>query len=129
MIILNFSHPLTKTQLESIETSMGDRISCVKQINSQIDTENDVVMQVEAMVTAAGLSPIEWQSELILVNLPSLNYCAAVMLSLLHGMMGYFPVILRLKPEQDSLVTRFVFAESINLQDVRNKSRFRREPD
>ncbi|MCL4266143.1 MAG: hypothetical protein KJ069_23235 [Anaerolineae bacterium] len=48
------------------------------------------------------------------------------MLAELHGRMGYFPAIIRLKPIPDSLPPQFEFAEIINLQAIRDRSRTHR---
>ncbi|HHW44409.1 MAG TPA: hypothetical protein GXX25_11505, partial [Desulfotomaculum sp.] len=73
-----------------------------------------------------GLTSQEWQTEPLLINLPSLSCSAAVVLALLHGRMGYFPPILRLRPDTDSLVPRFVVAEILNLQAIRERARGKR---
>jgi hypothetical protein len=44
---------------------------------------------------------------------------AATLLAELHGRMGYFPTILRLKPIPNSTPPQFQVAEVINLQAVR----------
>jgi len=58
--------------------------------------------------------------------LPSLNYAAAVLLAELHGRMGHFPAILRLRPIAGALVTEYDVAEIINLEAVRAEARTRR---
>jgi hypothetical protein len=78
------------------------------------------------MIDHAGLTSEEWQTKPILINLPSLNYSAAIMLALLHGRMGYFPAILRLKPEPGIIPPRFEVAEILNLQEIREKARNKR---
>jgi len=77
-------------------------------------------------VEAAGLTPGEWQSAVLLVNLPSLNYSAAVLLAELHGRMGYFPACLRLRPVAGAVPPRFEVAEILDLQAVREEARRRR---
>jgi hypothetical protein len=61
-----------------------------------------------------------------LVNPPSLNYIAVVLLAELHGRCGYFPAHLRLRPVQGSIPPRFEVAEVLDLQTVRNGARRRR---
>ena len=65
------------------------------------------------------LTPTAWQSEPILVVLPSLNFIAALLLAELHGRMGYFPPVVRLRPVAGSAFDRYEFAEILNLQEVR----------
>jgi len=44
---------------------------------------------------------------MILVNTPSLNFITAMLLAKLHGRMGYFPPIIRLRPANGSLPPRY----------------------
>lgn len=126
MILLNFSHPLTRPQVEQVKALAQQEVSQVIDVPSQIDPEQPLVPQVQAMLDGVPLTPEDWQTAPLLVNLPSLNYSAAVVLAELHGRMGYFPAVLRLKPEPDSLPPQFTVAEIINLQAVRDKARRQR---
>ncbi len=126
MILLNFSHPLTPDQLRDIEALAGQTIARVVEVHSQIDPQQPLAPQVVAMADAAGLTPQEWQTLSLVVNLPSLNYSAAVLLAELHGRCGYFPLCVRLRPVKDALPPRFEVAELLNLQAVREKARHRR---
>jgi len=62
------------------------------------------------------------------LNLPSLNFIAALLLAELHGRMGYFPPILRLRPAEGSVPPRYAVAEILNLQALRDAARLKREP-
>ncbi len=98
----------------------------IRDINAQIDPQNDVISQIEAMLDNAGLNQQEWQTLPLLINLPSLNYSTAIILAMLHGRMGYFPAVLRMRPEPETIPPRFVAAEIINLQALREKARKKR---
>ena len=126
MQILNFAHPLTEEQLSRIEELAGAKITGVINIDSQIDTAKPIEEQIAAMLDRTGLTSEEWQTKPLLVNLPSLNYSAAAMLAQLHGRMGYFPSILRLRPVTDSIAPRFEVAEILNLQAMRERAREKR---
>ncbi|HOP69181.1 MAG: CRISPR-associated protein Csx15 [Dethiobacteria bacterium] len=126
MQILNFAHPLTEEQLSRIEELAGAKITGVINIDSQIDTAKPIEEQIAAMLDRTGLTSEEWQTKPLLVNLPSLNYSAAAMLAQLHGRMGYFPPILRLRPVTDSIAPRFEAAEILNLQAMRERAREKR---
>ncbi len=126
MILLNFAHPLTADQVRQIESLAGQAIERVIEITSQIDPQQPLAPQVTAMANVAGLTPAEWQSLPILVNLPSLNYSAALLIAELHGRMGYFPACLRLRPVKDAVPPRFEVAEILNLQAAREEARQRR---
>ncbi len=126
MQILNFAHPLTDTQLAKIEELAGDKITGVIDISSQIDPAKPIEQQIEAMLDRTGLTPQDWQTKPLLINLPSLNYSAAALLAQLHGRTGYFPSILQLHPATRGIATRFEVAEIINLQAMRERARVKR---
>lgn len=123
MILLNYSHPLTPAQLVQIETLAGKKIERVVEIHSQIDAQAPLTPQVIAMADKAELTQLEWQSAPIVVNPPSLNFVAVVLLAELHGRCGYFPAMLRMRPVPNSLPPQFEAAEIINLQAVRDEAR------
>ena len=72
------------------------------------------------------LSAHEWQTASILINPPSLNFITALVLAKLHGRMGYFPPVVRLRPVEDALPPRYEVAEILNLQAVRDAARLKR---
>ncbi len=123
MIVLNFAHPITEEQRAQIEALTGQTIERVVDIPSQIDVQHPLAPQVVAMADAAGLSPAEWQTLPILVNPPSLNFSAVALLAELHGRMGYFPPIVRLRPVEGSVPPRFEVAEIVDLQGIRERAR------
>ena len=126
MILLNFSHPLTPEHLRQIETLTEQTIARVMEIHSQIDSQQSLASQVTALVDQAGLSLAEWQTSALLVNPPSLNFIAIVLLAELHGRCGYFPAHLRMRPIQNSLPPLYEVAEILNLQALRDTARQRR---
>ena len=82
-----------------------------------------VVEALQALIARVELSPQAWQTAAILVNLPSYNYISALLLAELHGRMGYFPPVIRMKPVENALPPRFEVAEIINLQAIRDAAR------
>jgi hypothetical protein len=126
MILLNFAHPLTQEQITRIEDLSCQKITNVIEVPSQIDPEQPLAPQVVAMADAAGLTPQQWQTESILINPPSLNYSAALLIAELHGRMGYFPPCVRLRPVKGALPPRFEVAEVLNLQAARDGARRKR---
>ena len=126
MILLNFSHPLTDEHLAQVETLIGQKVTEVRGEMPQFDQESPFAEQVRALADRVGLSPEEWQTRPLLVVPPSLNFIAAVLPAELHGRMGYFPPVVRLRPVEGSTPTRYEVAEVINLQQVRDKARLRR---
>jgi len=127
MILLNFSHPLTTEQLASLEALTKSSVTQVQDFPIQFDQGQPFQPQLQQVLKRATLSPQEWQTAEILVNLPSLNHIAALILAELHGRMGYFPPMLRLRPVEGALLPRFEVAEVINLQAVRDAARKERD--
>lgn len=126
MLLLNFSHPLTAAQLAQLEALTGAGVERVIAVPAQFDTQQPFVPQVAAMLAGVPLTAEEWQSAAILVAPPALNFITAALLAELHGRMGYFPAIVRLRPVAESVPPRFEVAEVINLQAVREQARSRR---
>lgn len=127
MILLNFTHPLTPEHLAQIEALTGQAIGRVVDAPAQFDVAAPFAPQVADLVDSLGLSPVAWQTEPILINPPALNVIAATLVAELHGRMGYFPPVLRLRPVAGSLPPRFEAAEIINLQVVREQARISRQ--
>jgi hypothetical protein len=126
MHVINLAHPLTPAHLAAIEQSAGAKVERVVQVKTSLDPEQPFAEQARALVEAAGLSPEEWQTLPLLVNLPSLNVIAALLLAELHGRMGYFPAVLRMKPVPGTTPPQFEVAEILNLQAVRDAARGKR---
>lgn len=126
MILLNFSHPLTPDQRAQLEALTGQAIERVIDVPAQFDHAQPFASQVTALVDGVGLTPDEWQSLPIVVNPPSLNLIAVALLAELHGRMGYFPTVLRLRPVADATPARFEVGEIVNLQAVRDAARTHR---
>jgi hypothetical protein len=127
MVIINFSHPLTEEQLAQIEALAGQKVERVMEIPTQLDPAVPFAPQVAELADKVGFSPREWQTSPILINPPSLNFIAVALLAELHGRMGYFPTIIRLRPVANATPPRFEVAELINLQAVRDWAREQRK--
>lgn len=126
MRILNFSHPLTERQLAGIADCLGRPPEQVQDVRAHFDLEQPFQPQIVRLLDELGLTPAQWQGEAWLIVLPSLNFAAAVLLAELHGRLGHFPAIVRLRPVAGALVTEYEVAEIINLEAVRTDARRRR---
>lgn len=127
MILLNFTHPLTPTHLAQLEALAGRAVARVIDRPAQFDHALPFAEQVAALVDEVGLSPEEWQTLPLIVNPPALSSIALALLAELHGRMGYFPAIIRMRPVDGSLPPQFEVAEIINLQAVRDRAREKRK--
>lgn len=126
MILLNFSHPIREKHLAQITALVGAAPDDVREVKVHFDVERDFVAQVVEMVESLGFTAAEWESTPWLIVLPSLNYIAGVLLAELHGRMGHFPSIVRMRSIAGALVTEYEVAEIINLEAVRQAARSRR---
>lgn len=127
MILLNFTHPLTVEQRSQVEALIGRQIVRLIDVPVHFDHGQPFDGQVREIVDSLALTPIQWQNEPLLVNLPALNFIAAVLLAELHGRMGHFPPVLRLRPVESALPPRYEVVEIINLQGVREAARNHRQ--
>ena len=127
MILLNFSHPLTEAQKAEIENLTAKKIEKLFAFSVHFDNDAPFLPQLKELMAKIPLSGRAWQREALLVNLPAYNFAAALLLAELHGRMGYFPPILRLRPVPNSLPPRYEVAEILNLQEARNAARRERE--
>ncbi len=125
MLILNFTHPLTPEQRAQIEALANTSIDEVRTIPVQINQEEPLEPQITAMVDAVGLSSEEWQTRPLLINSPGYAPAAFVLLAELHGRIGHFPTLIRLRPKPGP-VTTYKIAELLNLQTIRETARKRR---
>jgi len=126
MLLLNFSHPLTPEQLQRIGELSGQQVERVMDIPTQFDHEQPFAQQVRELVDGIGLGAEQWQTTPLLVNPPALNAIAVTLLAELHGRIGHFPAVLRLRPVAESIPLRYEVAEVIDLQVVRDEARGRR---
>jgi len=123
MKIINFSHPLTKNQVEQIEQLTQQVVVEVVEVKTQFDHLQSFPQQIEILINSVNLSATDWQITPLLINLPSLNIITALLLANLHGRMGYFPSILRLRPIEGIGIPQFEVAEILNLQAIRELAR------
>ena len=125
MMVLNFSHPFTSEQLDAIASLACEPELNVQDIPTQFDPQQPFATQVATLADACGLTPSDWQTTVILVNPPALSAGAVMLLAELHGRMGYFPPVVRLRPKSGAF-TRYEVAEIVNLQELRNRARAHR---
>lgn len=123
MILLNFSHPLSAEQLLIAETLVSSKFTSIIDIKTHLNHQTSFPLQVNALICDIPLTSQQWQNSKILVVPPSLSIISCILLSELHGRMGYFPAVLRVKPVPGSTPPVFEPAEVLNLQAIRDASR------
>lgn len=122
MILLNFSHPLSAEQAAQVAALLGGPLA-VRTIPAHFDHARPFAPQVAALADAAGLSPDEWQTAPLLINLPGYAPAVGSLLAEIHGRSGHFPALLRLSPVAGSVPTVYAASEVIDLQGVRDAGR------
>lgn len=123
MILLNFAHPLPTEQLLTAESLVSGKFTSIIEVKTHLDHQTSFPLQVKKLVGDIPLTSQQWQNSKILVVPPSLSIISCILLSELHGRMGYFPAVLRVKPVPGSTPPVFEPAEVINLQAIRDVSR------
>jgi hypothetical protein len=123
MNVVNFAHPLTEKQRTQLETLIAQPLAEVVAASVHFDVTQPFAAQVTALLDGLSITSERWQTEGWLVILPSLNYITAILLAELHGRMGHFPTIVRLRAAQNALITEYEVAEIINLQTLRENAR------
>ena len=124
--ILNFTHPLTPKNITQIESLIERSIEEIIDIQTQLDDDLSFDPQIENLIAKIGFSGDEWQNGRFIINLPGFTPAAAVLLANLHGLMGHFPTIIRLRAVEGNIPTEYELAEIINLQNIRFTSRTKR---
>ena len=123
MLLLNFTHPLTPAQLDQLAALTGQPVDRTLGEMVQFDAQVPLHPQILAIVERLALDSTTWQTAPIVVNLPGHAVAAATLLAEVHGRMGHFPAILRIRPVADSAVTQYEVAEVLNLQAIRERAR------
>jgi hypothetical protein len=122
MLVLNFTHPLTREQCAQIEALAQDTIVEVRTIYVQINHTEPLGPQITDIINDIGLSCEDWQTQPLLINPPGYAQAAFVLLAEMHGRIGHFPTVVRLRPKNGPITT-YEVVELLNLQTVREAAR------
>lgn len=117
MNILNFGHPTTAAQEEALRGHYNE-ISIIR-VPVQLDAEAGVIEQINALLGSLKIDPDEWQTKSWSILAPGMSPAALVLAAAMHGRMGHFPELIRLKQAG----TGFEVAEFISLDAVRQAAR------
>src|SRR5206468_8986587 len=101
-------------------------IEAVRDIHVQIAEKEPLEPQIISIVDATSLSSEEWQTLPLLINPPGYAPAAFMLLAELHGRIGHFPSLIRLRPKPGP-VTTYEVAELLNLQAIREEARLQRQ--
>jgi hypothetical protein len=125
MLVINFSHPLTAEQVAHIETLAGTSLEGIHTVPVEINQAEPLEPQIVAIVNSVDLSAEDWQTRKLLINPPGFAPAAFVLLAEIHGRMGHFPTLIRMRPVSGP-VTYYEVAELLDLQVIREQARHRR---
>jgi CRP-like cAMP-binding protein len=125
--LLNFTRSLTTEQTEQIEMALGKQIGKLVHLPVEFDNARPYGPQCIALADQVGLNGNDWTTLPIVVNPPGYVPGALALFSELHGRMGYFPAVVRLRPVVGSTPAFYEVAEIINLQALRDAARERRK--
>lgn len=123
MILVNFAHPITPTQQRQIEALAGRTVEQIVDVPAHFDHARPFADQTADLVAMVGLTGDAWQTQPIVVNLPAFAPIAALVLARLHGLIGHFPTVLRLRPVEGVALTTYEVAELLDLQAARDEGR------
>jgi len=102
VILLNFGHPLTEEHIQHVQELAGSPVDRVLDVPTHFDHDRSFAEQTVELVDGLGFDSRQWQTGAFLINPPTLNIIAVTLLAELHGRMGYFPAVLRLRPNVSS---------------------------
>lgn len=123
IIVLNFSHKFTPEQVQRLESHLSHLSSTrgaefeIVNAPAQFDQNSYFVPQAHQLIEDIGLERDDWRSVRILVNLPALNTIAAIVLAEIYAYCGYFPSIIRMRPNGKT-PPAYDVAEIIGLHNV-----------
>ncbi len=127
-LLLNFSaHPVMPGQQQAIQAKMGwPRLEVIDAWLGNVPEDKDFTAKVTKHVDKIDLLPREWQT-CRLVTIPA-GYSPAwsILLAELHGRLGYFPDLVRLRPASTQAEEKFEVADIISPQAIRNRARAKR---
>lgn len=126
MILINFSHPLSQANIQQIKNLTQKNVDCTLNHLADFDPKQSFSSQAVKLADQVELTPLQWQTEPILVILPALNFIAAAILAELDGRMGYLPTIIRLREVEGILPRCWEIAEIIDLHEIRSRARRKR---
>ena len=122
ILVLNFARPLTAQQQTQIEELSSTTIENIINIPTLINEEERLEPQIANLIEAVDQSIHDWHKRDILVNPPGYAPAAILLLAEIHGRIGHFPTIIRMRPNHTSITT-YEIIELLNPQTIRDAAR------
>jgi len=126
--VLNYSgHPVLPGQKLEIEKRMyWTSCDVINVMFGNVPEDHNFATTIIQAVEGTSLSPEEWQTTPLVVIPPGYSAIWSVVLAELHGRLGYFPDVVRLRPAPSGSAEKFEVAEILNLGEIRHLSRHKR---
>lgn len=124
IVVLNFHQPITPPQREQLEKVADAKVLDIIEPPSlpvRLEEGRSFVEQARELLDEMALTPEEWRTLPLAVNLPGFAPLAAVLVAQLQGRMSRLPHILRMRPTAADR-TMFEVAEVIELQRARDEA-------
>lgn len=102
ILVLNFAHPLTAQQQAQIEELSNTTIEHIITIPTLINEEELLEPQIASLIEAVDQSIHDWHKQDILINPPGYAPAAILLLAEIHGRIGHFPTLIRMRPNHAS---------------------------
>jgi len=127
-LVLNFSgHPVMQGQQKKIRNLMEWPTIEVFDVPIGTVNEDERFLKIAIQKTdSIGLRPKEWQTTPIVVIPSGYSPLWSALLAELHGRLGHFPDIVRLRPAPQGEKEKFQVAEILDLRDIRHQARTKR---
>ena len=127
-LVLNFSgHPILPGQQKKIRNLMGwPALDVIDVPMGTVKEDENFLKTAIRKVDDIDLLPNEWQT-FSLVAVPS-GYSPlwSTLLAEIHGRLGHFPDVVRLRPAPQGEKEKFEVAEILDLRDIRHQARGKR---
>lgn len=127
-LALNFSgHPVLPGQQKVIQQRMGwPKLEVIDVPMGTLKEDENFLKTAIQKVDGIDLLPDEWQT-FSLVAIPS-GYSPlwSALLAEIHGRLGHFPDVVRLRPAPQGEKEKFEVAEILDLRDIRHQARAKR---
>lgn len=127
-LVLNFSgHPVSETQRTAMQQQLGwPQLTVIEARLGNVPESRRFVGEVRSYIGQIDLPPEEWQRRHLAVIPAGYAPAWSVLLAELHGRLGYFPDMVRLRPTRGPGEEKFEVVEVVSLRDIRNEARSRR---
>ena len=127
-LVINFSaHPLMPAQQQAIQAKMGwPAVEIIETNLGNVPESRDFVAKTLQCLNNIDLLPQDWQTHPLVVVPAGYASAWSVLLAELHGRIGYFPDMVRLRPAPVGATEKYEVAEIVELRQIRNQARAKR---